>query len=307
MTSAAGNLFQLMQTFQRVAERKSFSAVAREQGLGQSAVSKQVAALEEHLGVRLLHRNTRELSLTDEGAAYYRRCVEILAAVDDAEDTLGQRRAEPSGTLRLSCSVAYGRFRLIPTLKGLLDRYPKLELDFVMSDTMVDLVRNGVDVAVRFGNLEDSELVAQPLGQSHRLLAASRDYVAAHGAPSTLEELVGHQAVIFTSVPTPGLWPLQVDGELRHIQVHGRVRVDNAMGVRAAVLAGLGIGMVPYWLYQDELSNGSVVRVLQNVAPPPVPLRAVYHKSRHRSPRVRALLDYLRQHLPEASGLGSPP
>ena len=289
-----------MQTFQRVVERKSFSAVARELEMGQSAVSKQVAALEEHLGVQLLHRNTRELSLTDEGASYYRNCVRILSAVNDAEEVLGERRAEPAGILRIATSVAFARYRLIPLLKGLMDRYPRLEFELLLSDAMHDLIRDGIDVAVRLGNMVDSELIAQPLGMSCRLLVASRGYLDAYGTPGTLEELPGHRAVIFTGVTHPGEWSLMYKGELRKVHMQGAIRIDNAIGVRAAVLSNLGISLAPRWLFDEELADGRVQRVLPEVDPVPLPVQAVYAKSRHRLPKVRAFIEHLREHLPEA-------
>lgn len=279
------DLLQCMRSFQRVVERGSFSAVARELHLGQSAVSKQVAALEAHLGVRLLLRSTHELSLTEEGAEYYRHCLSVLAALEEAEAAVGRHDRSPSGTLRVSCSIAFGHYLLIPRLAALLDRYPRLQVEVLMSDERHDLVREGIDVAIRFGELEDSELVALPLGLSQRLLTASPAYLERRGVPASPTELAEHECVIFTPVNRRARWRLGGPGGPHEVALQGRLRVDSALGVRAAVLAGLAIGLTPVWLLQEELHSGRVVPVLPAHPPPPIALHAIYPRSRHPSMR----------------------
>lgn len=285
---------QWMRLFQRVAERRSFSAVARELGQTQSAVSKQVAALEQHLGARLLARSTHELSLTDEGRDYYRHCQRVLIALDDAEAAVGRGAQEPAGILRLSCSVAFGHYLLIPRLAAFLERHPGLNVDLRMNDERLDLVREGVDLAIRFGALPDSDLVAVPLGESRRLLVASRAYLARRGAPQRPADLAQHDSLVFSPANPQGRWTLGGPDGPHEVSLRGRLRLDSAIGVRAAVLAGLGIAMVPAWLFETELANGLVQPVLDAFAPPPIILHAVYARSRHVSARQRLLIDYLR-------------
>ncbi len=287
--------YALMRCFVRVAERGSFSAVAVELGLTQSSVSKQIAALEQLLGVRLLHRSTHELCLTEEGETFLRRARDILEAVEEAESELRERRAEPHGWLRVSCPLSFGELQIVPRLRALQERFPKLYIELMMSDAYVDLVREGVDLAVRIGTLPDSSLIARPLGSTMRAVVGTPGYFERAGTPQSPDELVRHNCISYTRSTPSNEWPFQNEGDLRHARIDGTLRVDSYAGMRAAVLAGIGIALAPTWLFPEELKTGAVQAVLREHSSPPLPIHAVYPSRRYTSPKLRAFVDYFRE------------
>src|SRR5579875_3210565 len=243
-------------TFTRVAESGSFSAVAREMGATQPAISRQVAALEEYLGARLIQRTTRSLTLTEDGRDLLGHARRVLDAVEETEAAIGRRRASPSGLVRLSTSVTFGRLYVVPRLPRLLDRYPDLQVELSLSDGVVDLVSHGIDVAIRLGEVADTSLVARRIGASTRVVVASAEYLEEHGEPQHPEALAEHQCIIFVGSATPNEW--HFDGEQGPItvRVDGRFRTDSGEAVREAVLSGLGVSMLPAWLFPEELATG---------------------------------------------------
>ena len=287
--------YSLMRCFVRVAERGSFSAVAVELGLTQSSVSKQIAALEQQLGARLLHRSTHELCLTEEGETFLRRARDILEAVEEAESELRERRAEPHGWLRVSCPLSFGELQIVPRLRGLQERYPKLCVELQMSDAYVDLVREGADLAIRIGTLPDSSLIARPLGSTMRAIVGTPAYFERAGTPASPEELRNHNCIVYTRAAPSDEWPFQSGKELRYVKVGGSLRVDSYAGLRAAVIGGVGVALAPTWLFPDELKNGGVQAVLRDHSSPPLPIHAVYPSRRYTSPKLRAFVDYFRE------------
>lgn len=287
--------YSLMRCFVRVAERGSFSAVAVELGLTQSSVSKQIAALEQLLGARLLQRSTHELSLTEEGETFLRRAREILEAVEEAESELRERRAEPHGWLRVSCPLSFGELQIVPRLGVLQERFPKLHVELLMSDAYVDLVREGVDLAVRIGTLADSSLIARPLGSSMRAVVATPAYYERAGMPASPEELGRHNCIVYTRATTQDEWPFHDGDALRHVRVKGGLRVDSYAGLRAGVLAGIGLALAPTWLFPQELKTGAVQATLREHSSPPLPIHAVYPSRRYTSPKLRAFVDFFRE------------
>jgi len=282
---------EAMAMFVRVVERGSFSAVARELGTTQPTVSKQINALEKRLGGRLIARSTRQLSLTDEGTRYYKQCRDILAAVDNAEHSFQTGREAVAGPLRIASSVSFGRLQIAPRLQGFLERYPEVTVDLLLSDQNVDLVSEGMDVAIRIGELKDSSLIARQIGLTRRLLVAAPGYLERHGTPQAAEELSLHNCILFNLLADFDTWVF--DAGQYHVQVKGNVRSNNSEAIRQMVLSGLGISLSPTWLYRRDLALGRVVQVLPDLTPSALPIHALLPANRRQSARVRAFVDYL--------------
>ena len=282
-----------MQTFLRVAETRSFSGIARERNLSQSTVSKQIAALENRLGVRLLNRSTRSVTLTEEGAAYYEDCRAILDAVAESEAGLTRRRAAPSGLLRLACPVSFGSREIAPLLPGFLEACPELRIELVMSDRYVNLVEEGVDLAVRIGDLADADIIARRIGTTGRELVASPAYLDRAGRPEVLKDLKRHNCLVNTGLTTVDHWHFDGEGGEVSIQVSGNLSADNSEALREAVLDGLGIGLIPVWLVQDDLAAGRLEILLPDYRPLRRPIHAVYPRGRFVPAKVRHAIDML--------------
>jgi DNA-binding transcriptional LysR family regulator len=282
---------EAMSVFVRVVERGSFSAVARELGTTQPTISKQISALEQRLGGRLIARSTRQLSLTDEGQRYYQQCRDILAAIDNAEHSFQTGREAVAGPLRVASSVSFGRLQLAPRLRGFLQVHPQVSVDLQLSDQNVDLLSEGVDVAVRIGELKDSNLIARQIGLTRRLTVASPAYLAQHPGPQTPEELAQHNCLLFTLLKQFDTWSFD-DGRYS-VQVRGNVHSNNSEAIREMVLSGLGISLSPSWLYREDIDASQVVQILPNHTPSSLPIYAVFPANRRQSARVRAFVDFL--------------
>jgi DNA-binding transcriptional LysR family regulator len=286
-----------MKTFVRVVEAGSFTAVATEQNSTQPTISRQIAALEEHLGSRLLTRTTRALTLTDDGRAFYEHALRALEAIGEAENAVGRRQAKPTGTLRLAVPVVLGRRHIVPRLAGFLSRYPDLSIDVTMSDSFVDLVEQGIDLALRVGEITDQSLVARKIGMVRRVTVASPAYLKAHGTPRAPADLARHQCIVYTRLATGNRWHFESkDGPLV-VDVSGRYRVDNSEAVREGVLAGLGIAVIPAFAFSNEVENKQVQVLLRSYEPKPLPLNAVYPSRRFVPLKVRAMIDFLANEL----------
>ena len=264
-----------MFTFVRVVEAGSFTAVAVEQNTTQPTISRQMAALEEHLGARLLARTTRALTLTDDGRAFYEHALRALEAVREAENAVGRRQVKPTGTLRLAVPVVLGRRHIVPRLARFLARYPEVSVDLAMSDSFIDLVEQGIDLAIRVGEITDQSLVARKIGLVRRLTVASPAYLKFKGNPRTPEDLKRHECIVYTRLATGNRWHFESkDGPLG-VSVTGRYRVDNSEAVREGVVAGLGIAVIPAFAFSGELERGEVKVLLKAFEPKPLPLNAV--------------------------------
>ncbi len=292
--------------FVRVAESGSFSAVARELGLTQPAVSRQVSALETHLGARLVQRTTRSLALTADGQDLLGPARAVLEAVERAESAVGSHHDGPAGLVRVSSSVTFGRVVIAPRLPSLLARYPKLEVDLRLDDRPTDLVHEGVDVAVRVGEIGEASLIARRIGVVSRAVMASSEYLARHGVPATLEDLAGHECILQDRNAHPDLWQLESADGPRTVRVHGRFRTDSAEAVRVAVIAGMGLAVTSSWLLQRELATGAVQMVLPDWRAPAAPVHAVYPSQRNLAPRSRAVIDFLVDEFRADPGLSGP-
>jgi DNA-binding transcriptional LysR family regulator len=282
---------EAMSVFVRVVERGSFSAVARELGTTQPTISKQISALEQRLGGRLIARSTRQLSLTDEGQRYYQQCRDILAAIDNAEHSFQTGREAVAGPLRVASSVSFGRLQLAPRLRGFLQVHPQVSVDLQLSDQNVDLLSEGVDVAIRIGELKDSNLIARQIGLTRRLTVASPAYLAQHPGPQTPEELAQHNCLLFTLLKQFDTWSFD-DGRYS-VQVRGNVHSNNSEAIREMVLSGLGISLSPSWLYREDIDAGRVVQIMPKHTPSSLPIYAVFPANRRQSARVRTFVDFL--------------
>jgi DNA-binding transcriptional LysR family regulator len=285
----------LFHAFVRVVEAGSFTRVAEEQNSSQPTVSRQVAALEEHLGTRLFTRTTRKLTLTDDGRGFYERAKLALEAVSEAEDAVGRRRARPSGALRLAVPVVFGRLRVMPHLKGFLARYPEVSIDLVMNDGYSDLVEEGIDLAIRSGDITDTLLIAKKIGATRRVLVAAPSYLRGKTIPTHPGDLAGHDCIPYTRVAAGVTWRFEGPDGPVSVEAKGPVRTQNSEGIREAVMSGLGIGFVPVWHFTDEIETGRVVVLLESFEPKPVPISAVYPSRRFVPQKTRVMIDYLEQ------------
>lgn len=290
-----------MHAFVRVVESGSFSAVARELRSTQGAVSKQVAALERHLGVRLLTRSTRALSLTDEGRTFLDVARRIVADTREAESQLRAGQHAVTGLLRVGASVGYGRMVLFDIVRAFMAAHPGVRVDVHLDDRFVDPVGLGLDVAVRIGELADSALVSQRVGTTQRAVVASRAYV--DGLPGRLAlpvepaDLVMHDCVLYSGLQAQNLWEFEREGVPVAVRVEGRLATNSSELVHDAVCAGMGIGFSPTWLFTRELASGEVVRLLPGYEPKALPIHAVYPASRRHTGKVVAFVDFLKERL----------
>ncbi|CCG40185.1 LysR family transcriptional regulator [Magnetospirillum molischianum] len=283
-----------MTAFARVAETGSFSEAARRLRSSKSVVSRQVAALETDLGVRLLHRSTRALTLTEAGHGYFDQIVRILAEIDEANLSVSHLQAAPRGRLRVNAPMSFGIRHLAPAIPDFLTRCPEVEIDITLNDRFVDLVDEGFDMAVRIGHLIDSSLVARRLAPLRRIVCASPAYLAARGLPTTPDEISGHECLCYSNMSAGNEWKFTTpDGRPWPVEVKGRLRVNNGDALRVAALEGLGLACLPTFIVGEDLRAGTLVPVLAEAVHQEGGVFAVYPHARHLSPKVRAFIDYL--------------
>ncbi|MEI7516118.1 MAG: LysR family transcriptional regulator [Betaproteobacteria bacterium] len=293
-----------MRTFVRVVESGSFTAVAAELSSTQSAVSKQVAALEKELGAKLLVRTTRSLALSEEGARYFEQARRLVAEIAEAESDLRQGEAQLNGWMRVAASVGFGRLKLMPLVKTFLAAHPDVKVDLRLHDGFVDLVEQGIDVSVRIGDLSDSGLIARRVGTSHRMLMAHKDYLKTLplgiGTPAQPEDLSQHNCLVYTETSNRNQWTfkagataLEQTGTARTIRVEGRLQTNSSEVIRAAVTSGLGIGYSPTWLFENELASGEVVRLMPGWESPASPIHLVSPPERKHAAKVKAFVEHV--------------
>ena len=286
---------EAMDIFVRIVDAGSFSAVARELGTTQPTISKQITALETRLKTRLLSRSTRSLSLTESGTAYYERCRRILEDVRAAEGALGLLQSSLTGVLHVNGSIALGQLFLTPLLLEFQRTYPELTVELTLNDRYIDLVEEGVDVAVRMGRLADSNLVARRLGLTRRVLVATRDYLDRHGTPRAPADLERHNCLLYAYLSTGNEWVFRGPQSDLRVQAHGNFKANNGHAIRDAMLAGVGAALVPDWLVHEEIKSGEVIQLMPELAPAPLEVNAVYPSGRHVSTKLRTFVDFLQQ------------
>lgn len=291
-----------MRLYTRVVETGSFSAVARELGTIQPTISKQLTSLEEHLGVRLLNRTTRQLSPTEAGRKYYERCKRILDEVSDLEGSLSDLQTRPTGMLRVHAAVAFGQLYILPVMFKFRRLYPGLAIDLMLSDRYVDVIQEGVDVAIRFGELRDSQLVARRIGGSTRVCVASPAYLRARGTPKSPGELFSHNCITYNYLFS-NEWEFYTGKGPTTVRVGGDFRANSALTIRAAALEGIGIAHMPTMFVQEDIDKGRLVRVLEDYGPPAVDVHAIYPSARFLSGKVRLFLDFVSEEFKNAPAL----
>jgi DNA-binding transcriptional LysR family regulator len=290
-----------MQVFVRAVELGGFSAAARALALTPSAVSKAISRLEDRLGVRLLNRTTRSLTTTPEGATYLERSRRILADIDDAEQEVTRFRAAPRGLLRLHLSVAFGLHQLPPVLPKFVQRYPEVQLGITVSDREPDFVDDGIDIAVRSGEVTDHNLVARRLCLMERVICASPAYLKRHGVPRTPDDLANHNCLLVSSQPELNSWPFDTPQGVRTVKVGGAITANNAETAVQLAILGLGVIRLGDILVGQPLQARQLVPLLTDVHHvEPVPIHALYLPGRHRSPKVAAMVDFLFAHFKDA-------
>lgn len=293
-----------LRTFVRVAERGNFSAVARELQAGQPTITRHVRELEEALGVQLFTRTTRRVHLTDEGQCFYDGAVQVLQLVDQTCQDVGAIRASLAGTVRVSCTAALGVLHISRLLFAFQDAHPDITVDLSLADERVNLVREGVDIALRLGPLADSSMKLRALGMSRRMVVASPAYLARKGTPHSPGDMQGHEGVRMTNVlGSDSLVLLGPDGRRHTVTIGGHFRVDHGLAVREALLAGRGLAPTHQWLVSDLLADGRVERILADYVLEPVPLSLLIVPERAHVARVRLLVDFLLAHVAEIPGL----
>ena len=272
----------------------SFTAAASGLGLTRSAVGKSIARLESQLGVRLLHRTTRKLSLTDEGATVYDRWRQILEELEDVDATMALRRSHPTGTLRLITPPSFGRRHLLPVIHAYLKQWPELRTELWFTDRSVDLIEEGFDMAVRIGAPKaDTLFLTRTIAWQQFIVCASPEYLTERGTPMTPADLAAHDTLVYISHERPRPWTLQTDDGVHLVDAPGRMSFDNSEAVRESALAGFGLAHLADYIVADDLRTGRLVEVLRAYRPPPDPIRLVYPSKRHLTPRTRAFIDFL--------------
>jgi DNA-binding transcriptional LysR family regulator len=279
--------------FVHVAEAKSFTAAAERMGMSRSAVGKSVVRLEDRLGVRLLQRTTRSVSLTGEGAVFHERCIRILADLDEAEMSMLSHSQAPRGRLRLELPVSFGRLHVLPLVNRFMRKWPEISVNVSFNDRFVDLIDEGIDLAIRLGGSDDSRLMTRLLAPHRLVTCATPAYLQRYGIPTEVDQLAEHSCLAFVHGGRPVEWRYTIDGHIRSITINGRFSSSNAEAVRDATLAGYGIAKLATFLISDDLRAGRLVRVLDDIAADGPSVRAVYPSSRHLSPKVRSFIDEL--------------
>ena len=298
--------FNLMRAFRRIVERGGLARAAEDLGMSPAGLSKQLRTLEAHLGVVLLQRTTRRMSLTETGHAYYRECCRLLDELDALERGIAEQRGDVAGRLRVNAPQSFALSTLSPLLPRFLQQHPQLSLDLVMEDRLLDAVGEGFDVSLRLrAELDDSRLVARRLASLQQVLCAAPSYLRQHPAPQAVDDLQAHSVLAYSLSDSPGSWPLLgPDGQVT-VTLPTRVTANNSLLLRDLLVAGLGIGALPSFLAAPALASGELQQVLPDHRYPPRFVYAVYPTARHLQPKVRAFIDFLHAELPACAGLDS--
>lgn len=286
------NQFGAIPVFVAVVECGGFSPAARFLGISKSAVSKRITQLEEQLGVKLLHRTTRRLSLTEAGEHYLEHALKANNAARDAEDAVAQLQGEPQGRLRINSPMSFGRLHMAPMIPEFLKRYPKISIDLVMDDKVVDLVSSGFDIAIRSGELADSTLIARRLAPLNSVLCASPDYLEQHGHPESLDDLLQHNCLSFSYSNDVKEWTFIKAGSRHQVLVSGNYQVNNSEALRDAVLQGLGIARLTTFVAGPDIKAGRIIPLFSDYQMPAQVINAVLIERQYMPAKVRAFLDF---------------
>ena len=297
--------FQAMEVFVRVVETGSFTRAADSLRLPKATTSTLIQRLEAALGVKLLNRSTRRISVTPDGEAYYRRCIDILSLVRETEESLAHHHSTPSGRLRVEVPTLMSRSVIVPALPSFFVRYPGIELELGCSERRSDMIEEGIDCAVWVGELEDSSLIARGVGQLYFATCAAPSYLAAHGAPDHPDQLAAHRCINHFS-PRSGKifdWVFAKDGARIQMSLGGHIALDDENSYVAAAEAGLGVAQIPAFVVKEAMERGTLELVLGDWLPEPVPLNVVYPQNRHLSNKIRVFVDWIAALFAEHDGI----
>lgn len=284
-----------MRSFIRVVETGSFSSVAREQNTNQATISKRIASLEKKLGTKLLVRGSRKHSLTETGKTYFERVTNIVMEIDEAEAEARSLTATPKGDLRITVPTMFGGMHVAPVISEFLATYPEINVDIKFDENMVDLVKEGIDVAIRLGNLQDSSMIAKNLGYDELIIVASPSYLSNQPTIESTEDLANHNCLIYSLSPKRGtVWIFSDKSETSSIEVTGNFQCDNGMGLKEMLLANAGIALMPKWLVDRELESGQLVHILKD-SYKRYPISAVFPNSRYVPLKVRCFVDFMQK------------
>lgn len=279
-----------LKLFVRIAATHNISLAGKELGLSPAVSSSHINKLEDSLGVRLIHRTTRKVSLTEDGEAFLPHAMEVLESIETARASVGTGSIAPQGKLRITASASFGRMHLIPALDGFLKRYPELKVDLRLSDTIVDMVEGGYDIAIRNATLNDSTLIARKLADDRRIICASPGYIERFGEPDTPEDLANHRCVTLSGIDS---WLFDTPQGQKRIKANSCLNVDNGEAVRDASIHSIGITICSQWCAYEQLKRGELVEILKDYPLiSDTKIWAVYPSSRLLAPKVRAFIDY---------------
>ncbi|HVK93323.1 MAG TPA: LysR family transcriptional regulator [Noviherbaspirillum sp.] len=282
-----------MKAFAAVVDTGSFAAASDRLAMSRAMTSKYVAHLEEHLGTRLLQRTTRKLTLTESGTAYYDRCVQILADIAEAEEGAVHHTESPRGTLRMTIPVSFGNLHMGPVIADYLKQYPEVKIDMLLTDRRVDLIEEGLDLAIRIGTLPESGLIAKKLGSDHVVICGAPDYLERHGIPKTPAELARHNCLTYSYSSSGDEWKLNGPDGSHTVKVSGSLRATNGDMVKLAALGGVGLIRQPTFLAAQDIRAGRLVEVLSEYTSSELGIYAVYPSRKHLSAKVRSFVDFM--------------
>jgi DNA-binding transcriptional LysR family regulator len=283
---------ETMRVFVAVAEAEGFAQAARRLAMSAPAVTRAISALEKRVGTRLLHRTTRVVRLTDAGTRFFADCKRILSEIEEAEGSAAGSHTEPRGRLAVTASLMFGRLYVSPVIVDFLARYPQVTVRCVFADRVVDLLEEGLDVAVRIANLPDSSFTAIKVGAVRRIVCASPEYLAARGTPETPADLESHDAVVFSQNASTSEWVFNAGTVLERVRLNPLLSVNSADVAIAAAIAGRGVTRVLSYQAAEELRAGRLQIVLANHEPPPIPVSVVFPEGRRAAAKVRAFVDF---------------
>jgi DNA-binding transcriptional LysR family regulator len=279
--------------FITIVEQKSFTSAAEHFGMTKSVVSKHITRLEKSLGVQLLRRSTRKLSLTEAGQALYERCAHIKADLEEAEQAALNTHVKPSGTLRISSTFGFGHLHLVPAIAEFMRLYPEIKVELFLGGHYEDLIENGLDVGIRIGKLPDSNLIARKLTIRHMRACASPDYINRQGQPTSPEDLYQHNCLLYLNSPTGDEWHFHSSKEKIKIKINSNFASNSSQSLEAAAVAGIGIVLLPGYMMTKHIKQGKLISLLDDYCPANIEIHAVYPATRHLAAKVRIFIDFL--------------
>lgn len=283
-----------MLVFTKVAKAGSFASAAKELGLSRAMATKHVMQLENGLGIRLLNRTTRNLSLTEVGMVYLERCLQILDEMEEMEIAVTRLQTEPRGTLKVNATPFFGAYHLAPAIAAYMEAFPEVNVELVLQAGYIDLIEEGFDLAIHLDEMRDSSLIARKLGSSQRIVCGSPQYFKKHGIPKTPDDLRKHNCLTNSSLPPRDQWQFSIPGgETTVVKVTGNMEANVADALRMAAINGLGLVLLPTYMVGQDIRKGRLTPVLTDYVPAPLEIHAVYPHRKHLSAKVRTFVDFL--------------